>query len=83
MAEQICPKCGALFSTSGGWAKAAMSVLSQAPAVPDFATQVRCPHCNHMFPEVRNIAPSSKRSRALFILVCIAALIWAVYQLFS
>ena len=82
MAEQTCPKCGTQFSTSEGWAKAAMSVLSQAPAVADMATQVRCPHCHYVFAEVRNIAPSSKVSRILFILACLAAVVWALYQLF-
>jgi transcriptional regulator NrdR family protein len=81
MAEQTCPKCGTRFSTGEGWAKAAMSVLSQAPAVPDMATQVRCPHCQHVFAEVRNIAPSSNVSRLLFILACLPAVIWALYQL--
>jgi hypothetical protein len=68
MAEQTCPKCGTRFSTGEGWDKAAMSVLSQAPAVPDMATQVR----QHVFAEVRNIAPSSNVSRLLFILACLA-----------
>ena len=84
MAEQTCPKCGTQFSTSDGWAKAAVSLLIPAPAVPDMATQVRCPHCQHLFAdgEIRHL--SSSRSKVFRVLVAVAAVgvvVWAVYQL--
>ena len=82
MAELTCPKCGNRFSTSEGWAKAAMSVLSQAPAVPDMATQVRCPQCHHVFAEIRNTPALSKGARIVFIVACLAAVVWAAGWLF-
>jgi hypothetical protein len=85
MAAQTCPKCGTQFPTSEGWAKSAVSVLIAAPAVPDMATQVRCPHCHHLFAdgEVRHLASSPpKASRVLFILAFFGLVVWAVFQLF-
>jgi uncharacterized C2H2 Zn-finger protein len=85
MEEQTCPKCGTKFPTSEGWAKAVVSLLIPAPAVPDMATQVRCPHCHHLFAdgEVRYLASSrSKVSRVLVILACLSLVVWAVYQLY-
>lgn len=85
MTEQTCPECGAKFSTRDGWAKAAVSLLIPAPAVSDMATQVRCPHCQHVFADgkVRHLASSrSKLSRVVVVLVCLSLVVWAVYQLF-
>src|SRR5207249_6541336 len=83
MAEQTCPKCGTQFLTSDGWAKAAVSLLVPAPAVPDMATQVRCPHCHHLFAdgEIRHLSSSrSKSSRVLVAGAVIGAVVWAVYE---
>ena len=74
MAKLTCPKCGNLC-TDDGWAKAAMTVLSQAPAVPDMATQVRCPQCQHIFAEVTHSPPSSKVSHTVVLLACLTAVI--------
>jgi ribosomal protein S27E len=84
MAEQTCPKCGSKIPTSEGWAKATVSLLIPAPAVPDMATQVRCPHCQHLFAEgeVRYLSSSDSRfSRVLAIIVVAVVLGYAVYQL--
>jgi hypothetical protein len=45
MASLQCPHCGAMMPNQRSWAEAAVSTLSQAPAVPDMATQVRCSSC--------------------------------------
>ena len=85
MEEQTCPKCGTKFPTSDGWAKSAVSLTIAAPAVPDMATQVRCPQCHHLFAdgEVRHLAASRlKVSHVLVILACLAFVAWAIYQLF-
>ena len=84
MEEQTCPKCGTRFPTSDGWAKSAVSLLVPAPAVPDMATQVRCPHCDHLFADgdVRYLDASPSRvSRVLIILVCLSLVVWAVAKL--
>jgi hypothetical protein len=86
MAEQTCPKCGNQFGTSDGWAKAAVSLLIPAPAVPDMATQQRCPHCHHLFAdgEIRHLFSSrSKVSRVLVVVAVISVVVWAVYRLFK
>ena len=86
MAEQTCPKCGTQFRTSDGWAKSAVSLLIPAPAVPDMATQVRCPHCQHLLPdgEVRHLSSSpSKVYRTLVVIAVAILVLWVVYQLFS
>lgn len=82
MAKQICTNCGTQFSIGEGWAKAAVSLLIPAPAVPDLATQVRCPHCQHVFAEIRHRDPPSKLSQILLILVLFVLVIWAVLQMF-
>lgn len=49
-----CPRCDFKFPDGGSgdnWAKVAVSTLIAAPAVPDMATQVRCPNCHHLFAE--------------------------------
>jgi hypothetical protein len=85
MADQTCPKCGGQFPASDTLAKAAVSLLVPAPAVRDMATQVRCPHCHHLFAdsEVRHLATSqSKIPRLLVAVACLSLVAWAVYELF-
>lgn len=79
MAKQTCPKCGTQFSTSEGWGKAALSLLMPAPAVPDMATQVRCPQCQHLFAEIRHLRSFAPRGSWLLVLVVVT---WAIYELF-
>jgi uncharacterized C2H2 Zn-finger protein len=86
MEERTCPKCGTQFPTSEGWAKAAVSVLIPAPAVRDMATQVRCPHCHHLFAdgEIRQLSSSRfKVSRVLVVVAVISVVVWVIYQLFK
>lgn len=78
MAPLQCPKCDVKFTVGDGWAKSAISTLMPAPAVPDMATQVRCPKCQYLFAEgeIRHLASSrSKGTVAIVLLVSIAALI--------
>lgn len=85
MANQTCPKCGGQFPASDTLAKAAVSLLVPAPAVRDMATQVRCPHCHHVFAdsEVRHLATSpSGVSRLLVAVACLSLAAWAVYVFF-
>ena len=51
MAALKCPHCGAAVTVGEGWARAATSILSQAPAVPGMANQVRCAECRQIFTE--------------------------------
>jgi endogenous inhibitor of DNA gyrase (YacG/DUF329 family) len=87
MAEQTCPKCGARFhrfqTTGDAWAKSVVSLLNPAPAVRDMVTQVRCPHCQHLFADgdVRYLAPWSRRARVLLLIACLIVFAWAVYLL--
>lgn len=46
-----CPHCGATASSSEGWARSAVSTLSQAPAVPGMASLARCGQCQQLFTE--------------------------------
>jgi hypothetical protein len=85
MEEQTCPKCGTRFPTSEGWAKTAVSLTIPAPAVPDMATQVRCPKCHHLFAdsEVRHLAASHSRvPRVLVIVACLILVVWAIRRVF-
>lgn len=50
MAKLQCPQCGHLVSSPEGWAKSALATLMPAPAIQDWATQVRCPNCRAIFP---------------------------------
>ena len=81
MANQECPKCGAHFPVTDNWAKGAVSLLIAAPAVPDMATQVRCPNCNYVFAEseVRHLGSSASRGLIILLALFVALLIWAVY----
>jgi hypothetical protein len=83
MPEQTCPKCGNRFPTGEGWAKSAVSLLIPAPAVPDMATQLRCPDCHHLFADsdIRYLAASRfQLPRVVFIVACLGLVIWAIYQ---
>jgi hypothetical protein len=83
MPIQTCPRCGTRFEIERGWAHSALSLLMPAPAVPDMATQVRCPNCGHVFGEgeVRHLAASSHRLRiALVALLALCAFAWAISQ---
>ena len=83
MAALQCPRCDLKFPARDGWAKAAVSVLMAAPAVPDMATQVRCPRCGYLFAEgeVRYLAATSSRPlmTALAVVALLAAA-WIGYQ---
>jgi hypothetical protein len=49
-----CPECDFKFSEDGvgaGWTEVVVSSLLAAPAVPDMATQARCPKCHHLLTE--------------------------------
>ncbi len=79
MAKVTCPRCETEVSTSGGWASAAVSTTIAAPAVPDMATQIRCPNCHHVFTEseVRhNRAPYLKARHLAWALAFLALLGW-------
>jgi len=82
MGDEECPKCGAHFPTADAWAKSALSTLVVAPAVQDLATQVRCPHCGHVFPEreARHLRTSWPMGLMIFLALLVAAvLVWALY----
>lgn len=79
MAKVNCPRCDTEVSTSGGWASAAVSTTIAAPAVPDMASQVRCPNCQHVFAdaEVRhNRAPHLSARHLLWAVPVLALLGW-------
>ncbi len=81
MANQECPKCKAVFSTdessAEGWAKSAIATLMPAPAVPDMATQVRCPECGYVFGEgeVRYERAAAKTGTVIAVWLVILGLI--------
>ncbi len=79
MANQECPKCKTTFSTHDGWAKSAIATLIAAPAVPDMATQVRCPKCGYVFgeSEVRYLQTGPTTAVWLFV---VGLFLWAIYQ---
>ena len=86
MATLKCPKCESTFPSHDGWAKVAVSTLMAAPAVPDMATQVRCPKCGHVFAEgeVRYLQATSARPLVAFIAaVAVALAAWLGYQLLT
>jgi uncharacterized C2H2 Zn-finger protein len=79
MAKLQCPKCDCKFEANGGFAQTAVSMLIPAPAVPDMATQVRCPSCQHLFADgdVRYLAkPFSKGALVVALLVAAAFVYW-------
>lgn len=77
MATLKCPRREAVFQAGDGWAKVAVSMLMPAPAVPDLATQVRCPRCGHVFAdgEIRYLRAHSPR--VVLIVLAAAALVAA------
>jgi uncharacterized C2H2 Zn-finger protein len=80
MAMQECPRCGARFSAHDGWAKVALSTLMIAPAVPDMATQVRCPRCQYLFAE-GEVRYSRSRGLKGVLILCVlgaAVLLWTL-----
>lgn len=81
MAVQECPKCGARFTDPDGWAKVMLSTLMIAPAVPDLATQVRCPRCHYLFAE-SEVRYSRSRGYSLVLWILLALglsiLAWAL-----
>lgn len=77
-----CPRCDATFTADGGWAATALSMLVPAPAVPDMATQVRCPHCGHVFGEgeVRYLGEAWSAGLVVLVLVlALAGLAWLAF----
>jgi predicted nucleic-acid-binding Zn-ribbon protein len=81
MSNQECPKCGSKFPTGSGWANTAISTLMIAPAVPDMATQIRCPKCGQLFAEgeVRYLrSPGSKSLVFVLLLLFIGMLAWTL-----
>jgi hypothetical protein len=86
MQSRTCPKCASTFSVSDGWAKSAVALLMPAPAVPDMATQVRCPYCHHLFADgdVRyQDADPSRRVRPMVVAACVLFAAWLLYKFFS
>ena len=79
MARIQCPNCDSKFEADGSWASAALSALMPAPAIPDMATQVRCPNCTHLFAhgEIRHMSePYSQGSLALGLLGLALLFVW-------
>ncbi len=82
MAKMLCPKCGSAVPSENGWAKAALSTTIAAPAVPDMATQVRCPSCQVVFAQSDVLYAGASAPRYLRILTWIgtfAVLAWVLY----
>lgn len=86
MATLKCPHCGKPMASERTWAQAAMSTLMAAPAIPDMATQVRCPNCGRVSAasELRadGAGPFTKAHVALW-LGGLAVVVWAVVTLFQ
>lgn len=84
MAALVCPHCGASMPFERSWAQTAVATLIAAPAVPDMATQVRCPSCGKVSAAgtLRHATADRFRwpARALLVLVAVV-LFWAVVEL--
>lgn len=80
MSRLQCPNCGAFVDSSEGWAKAALSTLMPAPAVPDMATQLRCPGCHAVFAQPHGGPPSLwvGLRPALVLLAVLLLIVWLV-----
>lgn len=79
MAKLHCPRCQTVVALADGWAAAAVSTTIPAPAVPDMATQVRCPNCQLLFAaaDVRHEAAARLGPLHLvLVLAVLAALAW-------
>jgi hypothetical protein len=73
-----------VFSTDQAWAMSAIATLIAAPAVPDMATQVRCPKCGHVFAqcEVRYLRAGTRIGTTAIVWIVVTILfLWAIYQL--
>lgn len=84
MAGLICPHCGAPMPGGRSWAQAALAALVAAPAVPDMATQQRCPACGRVSAasEQRPAAADRFRIPGLVLLVLVGAVFaWALFEL--
>jgi uncharacterized C2H2 Zn-finger protein len=84
MTNQECPRCKATFSTNENWTKGTIATLMAAPAVPDMATQMRCPKCGYVFgeSEVRYLRATAKtRTIAAILIVVVGLFLLAIYQL--
>lgn len=82
MAKIKCPNCDFVFQ-GAGWASFAVATLVAAPAVPDMATQVRCPKCQHVFAEgdVRHLRSTGSKGGGIALAVFAIGLVgWAVYR---
>ncbi len=88
MSTLRCPKCDFKFSDGGvgeDWAKVALSTLMAAPAVPDMATQVRCPNCHHLFTEgdIRYLRTASAwRVNTWLEIIGVGVIVWLVCRVF-
>ena len=83
MAKMRCPKCGSEVPSKDGWAKAALSTTIAAPAIPDMATQVRCPSCQAVFAQSDVIyagTSGTHRFRTIASVGIVVAVAWVVYQ---
>ena len=83
MAKMRCPKCGSEVPSEDGWAKAALSTTIAAPAIPDMATQIRCPSCQAVFAQSDVIyagASGAHRFRTIAWVGIFVAVAWVLYQ---
>jgi len=87
MSDLQCPKCDFRFPAEGRghrFAQVALSTLMAAPAVPDMATQVRCPNCHALFSEgdVRYLrAGGGGRIGAWLAIAGVVFIAWVAYRL--
>jgi len=87
MPDLQCPKCNFRFPAEGGghrFAQVALSTLMAAPAVPDMATQVRCPNCQAVFSEgdVRYLRAGVGSRIGTWLAVAVVVFIaWLAYRL--
>ena len=49
MADERCPKCGAVFPADRAWARRTVTGLFFSVALQDLDTRVRCPSCGNVF----------------------------------
>ena len=81
MSTLKCPHCGSPIESGRTWAQAAVSTLMAAPAIPDMATEVRCPKCGRVSTarDVRTeTADQFAKAHLGLWLVGVVVLIWAV-----
>jgi uncharacterized C2H2 Zn-finger protein len=85
MATLKCPRCDGRVEAGDGWAQAALSTLIAAPAVPDMASVLHCPHCRHVFAdsELRPLGAAHPwRYNAWVVAVLAAGLGMVLYRVF-